>query len=170
LISHAHTISRCALLAALNCLCAWIAVPLPPIGFTMQSFSVVLTLLFLGGRLGTVTIGVYLLLGAVGLPVFSGFRGGPGILLGATGGFLLGFFAMGLVYWAVTAVFGRKVRVLGCVLGLFACYAVGAFWFSILYAQGEGIWAVISQCVLPFLVPDGLKLLLALRLSRRLNG
>jgi biotin transport system substrate-specific component len=97
LISHAHTISRCALLAALNCLCAWIAVPLPPIGFTMQSFSVVLTLLFLGGRLGTVTIGVYLLLGAVGLPVFSGFRGGPGILLGATGGFLLGFFAMGLV-------------------------------------------------------------------------
>ena len=136
----------------------------------MQSFSVMLTLLLLGGRLGTLTIGVYLLLGAVGLPVFSGFRGGPGILLGATGGFLLGFLVMGVVYWVLTANFGKRAGVLGCALGLCACYAVGAGWFSILYAQGKGLWAVISQCVLPFLIPDGLKLLLALRLSRKLTG
>jgi biotin transport system substrate-specific component len=157
------------MLAALNCLCAWITVPLPPIAFTMQSFSVVLTLTLLGGKLGTVTIGVYLLLGALGLPVFSGFRGGLGVLLGATGGYLVGFLVMGLVYWTSTATFGKRGAVLGCILGLCACYAVGSSWYCVMYLHGAGLPAVIAQCVLPFLIPDGIKLLLALRLTRRLK-
>ena len=78
----------CSLLAALTAICAWIAIPLPGISFTMQTFAVLLTLGLLGGRWGSISILLYLLLGIVGLPVFSGFRGGAAALLDLTGGFL----------------------------------------------------------------------------------
>ena len=77
-----------SLMAALMAICAWIALPLPPVVVTMQTFAVFLTLGILGGKWGTVTILIYLLLGVVGLPVFSGFRGGGSALLDVTGGFL----------------------------------------------------------------------------------
>ena len=78
--------TRAALFAALTAICAWISIPVADIGFTMQTFGVFLTLGVLGGKWGTVSILIYLLLGAVGMPVFSGFRGGMGMLLGVTGG------------------------------------------------------------------------------------
>ena len=90
----------CSLLAALTAICAWIAIPLPGISFTMQTFAVLLTLGLLGGRWGSISILLYLLLGIVGLPVFSGFRGGAAALLDPTGGFIWGFPVCGLVYWA----------------------------------------------------------------------
>ena len=77
-----------SLFAALTAVCSWIAVPIPPIAFTMQTFAIFLTLGVLGGRWGTASVLLYLLLGVVGLPVFSGFRGGAAALLDATGGFL----------------------------------------------------------------------------------
>ena len=83
-------------------------------------------LFLLGGKYGTVSILLYLLIGAMGVPVFSGFRGGIGVLLGMTGGYLIGFLVSGLVYWAVTAR-GREAlpfKVIGSVLALIACYAV----------------------------------------------
>jgi hypothetical protein len=83
------------MLVAILCVCGWLTVPVGDSVLTMQTFGVFLTLYQLGGRRGTGTIIVYLLLGAVGLPVFSGFRGGLGMLLGATGGYLLGFFCHG---------------------------------------------------------------------------
>ena len=88
-----------SLFAALTAVCAWIAVPLPGISFTMQTFAVLLTLGVLGGRWGTVSIFLYLLLGLVGLPVFTGFRGGAAALLDPTGGVLWGFLLGTLVYW-----------------------------------------------------------------------
>ena len=106
-----------ALFAVLMAVCAWISIPITTISFTLQTFAVFAALLTLGGRLGTYAVVVYLLLGAVGLPVFSGFRGGPAALLGASGGYILGFLASALVYWLLTAR-GRDslpLRILACV-------------------------------------------------------
>lgn len=155
---------RCALFAALTAVCAWLSVPIGDIAFTMQTFAVFLTLGVLGGKWGTVSIGIYLALGFVGMPVFAGFRGGPGSLLGVTGGYIWGFLATGLVYWAMENLW----KPLALAAGLLACYVCGCLWFS-LYAGGPGFWAAALKCVAPYLVPDILKLVLATRLAKRLK-
>ena len=94
-----------ALFAVLMAVCAWITVPLPKplVQFTLQTFAMFMALTTLGGRRGLYAMVVYLLLGAVGVPVFSGFRGGLGVLLDTTGGYIIGFAAAALVYWLLTA-------------------------------------------------------------------
>lgn len=158
-----HHMTRAALFAALLAACAWISLPVGDIGFTLQTFGVFLTLGVLGGKWGTVSILIYLLLGSIGLPVFSGFRGGPGMLLGVTGGYLWGFVVAGLVYWALE----RRGNLLAMVLGMAACYLCGSLWFT-LYSGG-GIGLVFLRCVVPYLIPDALKIWLAYTLSRRLR-
>ena len=169
----------CALFAALLCICAWLSLPIADIAFTMQTFGILLTLGILGGKRGTLSILVYLALGAVGLPVFSGFQGGIGSLLGVTGGYLTGFLFTGLAYWLITALAGTgpKARLVAMTLGLLVCYLFGSIWFCALYLQQGSslrIGAVIAKCVLPYLLPDGLKLaaawLLSSRLCRLLQG
>lgn len=152
-----------SLFAALLAVCAWLSIPVSDIGITLQTFGMFLALLLLGGRWGTVSIGIYLLLGAIGLPVFSGFRGGFGALLGVTGGFLWGFLFSGFVYWALE----RRGKGLALAAGLAVCYLCGCLWFQT-YAGG-GMGFIIARCVLPYLVPDILKLTLAYSLSRRLS-
>lgn len=155
--------------AALLAISAWISIPMPQVSFTMQSFAVFFTLGLLGGRRGTVSILIYLLLGLVGLPVFSGFRGGLGVLLGVTGGYIWGFLLAGLVYWLLTALLGSGFRAgLGAtVLGMAVCYTCGTVWY--LHVYGGTLWAVISVCVLPYLIPDGVKIVLALSLAGKLK-
>lgn len=165
--------TQCALFAALLTVTGWISIPTGDIAFTLQTLGVFLTLLLLGGSRGTAAIALYLAMGAVGLPVFSGFRGGIGVLLGATGGYLAGFLATGLVYWLVTALVPEKPwgKLLGCLLGLGLCYAGGTAWFCLVYLEGSAfsLGAVLAKCVLPYLLPDGIKLWLALVLSRRIE-
>ena len=153
---------RAALFAAAMAVCAWLAVPVSDIGFTMQTFGIFLALGLLGGKWGTVSVGIYLLMGLVGLPVFTGFRGGPGVLLGVTGGYLWGFLASSLVYWALE----RWGKLPAMILGLGACYACGSLWF--LQYAGGGLGLVLLRCVVPYLIPDGIKIFLAWSLSRRL--
>ena len=161
-----------ALFAVLMMVCAWITVPLT-VPFTLQTFGVFAALGTLGGRRGTYAVVAYLLLGLAGLPVFSGFQGGPGVLLGTTGGYILGFLASALLYWAVTARFGSRPGVMAAamVLGLVVCYGFGTAWFLAAYARTTGpvgLWTALGLCVFPFIVPDLAKLALALALSRRL--
>ena len=101
-----------ALFAVLMAVCAWITIPLPKplVQFTMQTFAMFMALTVLGGRRGLYTMLVYLLLGAVGIPVFSGFRGGIGVLLDTTGGYIIGFVAAALLYWLVAAKCGDSLR------------------------------------------------------------
>ena len=165
-------LARCALFAALMCLCAWISIPLGSNPITLQTFALFLTLALLGGKHGSLVCLVYLLLGGVGLPVFSGFRGGVGMLLGSTGGYLWGFLLCALVYWLITAVFCSRFRVMACLLGLLLCYATGTLWFYIVYLRAGsplGIGFVLLKCVAPFVLPDLLKLFLALALARKLK-
>ena len=156
-------LTRCALFAAMMALCAWIGVPLGHTVFTMQTFGVLLALGLLGGKRGTISILCYLLLGAAGLPVFSGFRGGIGAILGPTGGYLWGFLATGLVFWMLE----KWSRPLAMIAGIIACYACGTVWY--MTYTGGALAAVLAQTVLPYLIPDAVKLILALRLTRRLK-
>lgn len=169
-----RNMALCALFAALLSLCAWICIPAGDIAFTLQTFGVALTLTLLGGKRGTLSIFVYLLLGAVGLPVFTGFQSGFGTLLGVTGGYISGFLFWGLLYWLITSFTpdGPIFRLLAMVLGLLVCYAFGSVWFYCLYLNTNsaiGLGFVLLKCVVPFLLPDALKLSLAILLSGRLK-
>lgn len=163
-----------SIFAAIMAVCAWISIPVLEIAFTMQTFAVFLALGVLGGKWGTVSILIYMLLGAVGMPVFSGFRGGPGVLFGVTGGYIMGFLGSGLVYWLITTLAKDKAwsKLLGMVAGLLVCYAFGSVWFLVLYVQkGNAITlgAVLMTCVVPYLIPDACKIALAWILTGRLG-
>ena len=162
-----------ALGAILITICSWISIP-TTVPFTMQTFAVFFVLSILGGKRGTVAVIVYILLGAVGVPVFAQFTSGIGILLGNTGGYMVGFILMGLVYGLIVHFFRKKlwVEILAMFIGLVVCYSFGTVWFMIVYAQTNGtagLAMVLAWCVIPFIIPDLIKLGLALTLVRRLS-
>ena len=162
-----------ALFAVLMAVCAWISVP-AAVPFTMQTFAVFLAVGVLGGRRGTLAVVVYILMGAVGMPVFSHFTGGLGVLFQATGGYILGFLFTALIQWGMEALPGRKpwVRITSMILGLLACYAFGTVWFMILYTRNTGaigLGAALLWCVVPYIIPDLVKMALALTLTRLLR-
>ncbi len=162
-----------AIFAVLMAVCSWLSVP-GPVEFTMQTFAVFCALDTLGGRRGTWAIVVFIALGAVGVPVFAGFTGGLGILLGATGGYIVGFLFMGLAYWLMTAKLGERfwVRLTALLAGLVVCYAFGTAWYMTVYMRETGsigLLTALGWCVFPFIPFDLLKLGLALGISDRLR-
>lgn len=166
-------LALCALFAALIAVCAWISIP-ATVPFTLQTFAIFAALGLLGGKRGTVAVAVYLLLGAVGVPVFAGFQGGIGALLGTTGGYLLGFLLTALIVWGMEARFGSKTGVflLSAVLGMLVCYAFGTAWYLVVYARTKGAISpatALGWCVVPFLIPDAVKIALAVLLRGRLK-
>lgn len=166
-------IAMIAVCSAVMAVCSWISIP-AAIPFTLQTFGVFLTIGLLGGRNGNLSVLVYLLLGAVGLPVFAGFSGGIGVLFGATGGYIIGFQFSALVMWLMEAVFGRsyKVLILSMIVGLLVCYAFGTAWFMVVYTRDTGsvgILTALSWCVFPFIIPDAIKIALAAVLTRRIR-
>lgn len=152
------------MMAALMAVCSWIAIPIPPISFTMQTFGVFLTLGLLGGKQGTAAILLYLLLGVAGLPVFAGFHSGASALLDITGGFLWGFLAAGLIYWLLER-FGKLPAMAA---GMLVCYGCGSWWFTV-YAGGASLGAALLTCVVPYLIPDAIKIGLAYTMSKRIG-
>lgn len=162
--SGALSLAYTALGAVLVCLGGWISIP-SPIPFTLQTLAIFLVLGLLGGARGFTAVLLYVAMGAIGLPVFSGFRGGAGVLLGATGGYIAGFLAAALVYWLITAArSSRLFRILAMAAGMLVCYAVGTLWYAFGYASGDltaGISAALIQCVLPFVIPDAVKIICA---------
>lgn len=162
-----------ALGAVLIAVCSWISIP-TTIPFTMQTFAVFFVLSALGGKRGTVAIIVYVMLGAVGIPVFAQFTSGIGILLGNTGGYIVGFIFMGLAYWLIVGLLGKKlwVEIFAMVIGIVVLYSFGTIWFMIVYAQANeavGFAMVLAWCVIPFIIPDLIKLGLAITLAQRLT-
>lgn len=165
-------ITEGALMIALLAVSSYIVIPFG-IPFTLQTFAVFAAVGILGGKRGTVAVAVWLLAGFIGLPLFSGFRGGISVLFEATGGYLLGFLFSALTVWIFTAK-KRTVKrlLLGMAIGLLLCYAVGSLWYYFVYANesgGVGFAAVLLTTVLPFLFPDVAKIALALLLSLRLS-
>lgn len=162
-----------ALFAVLMAVCSWIAIP-TAIPFTMQTFAVYFALNFLGGKKGTASVCIYLLLGLIGLPVFANGTAGIGIIMGTTGGYMIGWIFSGLVMWLLEKLIGRKLwaQAISMLIGLIICYIVGTAWFMVVYASTTGaisLWVALGWCVIPFIIPDLVKLGLALWLSKRLE-
>lgn len=159
--------------AVVIAICSWISIP-ATVPFTMQTFAVFLAVILLGGKRGTLAVLVYILLGAVGVPVFAGFSGGLGIIINNTGGYIIGFLFSALIMWAAESMFGSKlwVQAVSMLLGLAACYAVGTAWFMFVYirdAGAIGLMTVLGWCVIPFVIPDIVKIALALMLGSTLR-
>ena len=171
--SKALSMTYMAIFAALIAICSWISIP-SSVPFTMQTFAIFLTCGLLGGKRSTIAVLVYLLLGAIGLPVFAGFSGGLGALFGMTGGYLIGFVFIGLIAWLFEKLFGKKAPALiaALVVGLIVCYAFGTAWFMFMYTKNVGsigLTGVLGMCVFPFIIPDLIKMALALILTNRLK-
>ena len=156
-----RTMTHAALMASLLAVCAWISIPISPISFTLQTFGVLTALGVLGGKAGALSILLYLAMGAAGLPVFSGFQGGAAVMAGPTGGFLWGFMLGALAYWAAEKL-GRLPAMVLCQL---ICYLCGTLWFS--HWAGTTLTTALLTAVVPYLLPDAMKLWLAMLVSRR---
>ena len=170
--SRTRDIAYIAVFAVVIAVCSWISIP-TVVPFTLQTFGVFLAAGVLGGKRGTLAVLVYILLGAAGVPVFAGFSGGVGVLAGQTGGYIAGFLFSALVMWGMERFAGRGkwVQIISMILGLAACYAVGTVWFMAVYTRSTGavgLGAVLGWCVIPFIIPDLVKIVLAAALSRRL--
>ena len=168
----ARDLTLMGMMTAVLAVCAWITIPFT-IPFTMQTFGVFITLRLLGGRKGTAVIGLYILLGIAGVPVFSGFGAGIGVLAGPTGGYIAGFLLTGLLYGAVKKRRNtRRKENLALAAGLLICYLFGTIWFCVFKGNAGspvGFLQVVSICVLPYLVPDAAKLLLADQIAVRVK-
>ncbi len=159
--------------AVVIAVCSWISIP-AAVPFTLQTFAVFLAVILLGGKRGTLAVLVYILLGAMGIPVFAGFRGGISVLFNNTGGYIVGFLCSTLIMWAAESLLGGKlwVQAVSMILGLAACYVVGTAWFMLVYIRNTGavgVMTVLGWCVIPFLIPDMVKIMLALMLGNVLR-
>ena len=162
------TMTRVALMAAVTAVAAQIAIPLPfsPVPFTLQVPAVVLSGLLLGPRYGALAQAIYVLVGAVGVPVFAGFKGGLGIIFGPTGGYLVSYplaaAVAGLAAYAVARSARRRALTVGSLWGIAALaviYAIGAGWLSVVTDLPLAV--AVAQGVLPFVVFDLVKVVLA---------
>ena len=148
-------ITLIALFAALMAICSWISIPLT-VPFTLQTFAVFVTLEIIGGKRGTLSILVFLLLG------------------GTTGVYLIGFLCTALIYWLFTSLLGNKfiVKLIALLLGLVVCYAFGTAWYMVVYMKSTGtigLATVLGWCVTPFVIPDLVKLAVAFIISDRVK-
>ena len=156
-----------AVFAVVMAICSWISIP-ATVPFTLQTFGVFLAVGVLGGKRGTLSILVYILLGAVGVPVFAGFSGGIGSLFSNAGGYIIGFLVGALVMWGMEKVMGRKTWALAVQM----CYVFGTVWFMIMYTRSAGsvgLVTVLGWCVFPFIIPDLIKIAVALGLTKSLR-
>lgn len=158
---------------AMISICSWISIP-ASIPFTLQTMGVFMTVGLLGGKRGTLTVLTYILLGAIGVPVFAGLTGGVSVLLGTTGGYIIGFLLSALLMWGIETIMGRNQIVLAfsMVAGLIVCYVFGTAWFMLIYTQHSGVIGlstVLGLCVIPFIIPDLIKIGVALFLTNRLK-
>lgn len=163
-----------AMMAALIAVCSWISITVGEIPFTLQTFAVFVAVGLLGMKRGLLSVVVYILLGAVGVPVFAGFTGGISVLFGTTGGYIVGFLFLALIAGLILDKFGKKVYVMiiALVLGLFVCYAFGTAWFMVIYMKNTGpvgLMTVLGWCVFPFIIPDLVKMALAIAITKAVS-
>lgn len=156
------------LFAALIAVCAWISIPMT-VSFTLQTCAVCLTAGLLGWKRGTLTVLVYILLGMVGLPVFTGFKSGIAAVTGPTGGYIVGFIFTALIVGLAADRLGKKlwVNILFMAIGILVCYLFGTVWFMIAYKVTFA--SALTTCVIPFLIPDAVKIAVAAILVNRLK-
>lgn len=162
-----------AMFTALIAVCSQICVP-TPVPFTLQTLAVFLAGGLLGCKRGILSVAVYILLGIVGVPVFAEFKGGLGVLLGMTGGYIIGFLFTACAVGLMCDKLGRKLWVLivSMSIGLLGCYTFGTVWFVVVYTRQVepiGFITALMTCVVPYLLFDGAKIAVSAILVNRLD-
>ena len=146
-------------------ICAMSLVTIPTtVPFTLQTMAIFICMFMLKPVDAIISVLLYIFIGAIGLPVFSNFRGGFGVLAGPTGGYIIGFIIMPFM----RLIFKNKI--LSAIIGLIICYIFGTIWFMLFNTSGiHSFWKILTICVLPFIIPDAIKMALAYLLSKRLK-
>ena len=161
-----------ALMTAVTCVLGPLSIPLPfsPGPISLTNFAIFLAIFVLGMKSGTISFIIYLLLGAVGVPVFSSFRGGFQVLAGPTGGYLIGFIFLALIMGFALDHFDRKLvpTIIGMIIGMAVCYAFGTVWLAKLLSLSfkEGL----MMGVIPYLPGDAAKIIIAAIVGPKLYG
>ena len=161
-----------ALMTAVTCVLGPLSIPLPfsPVPISLTNFAIFLASFVLGMKNGTISFIIYLLLGAVGVPVFSSFRGGLQVLAGPTGGYLIGFIFLALIMGFALDHFDRKLvpTIIGMIIGMVVCYAFGTVWLAKLLSLSfkEGL----MMGVIPYLPGDAAKIIIAAIVGPKLYG
>ena len=149
-----YNMTACALMAALMCVLCPVSIPIGPIPISLSILVLIVTTLVLGTWRALVSYTVYLLLGAVGMPVFSGFQGGLAKLAGPTGGYLVGFFLVIAIGGMVMEWSHRNIplTMLGMALGVAGDYVLGTAWF--VFQTKSTLAHALEVCVYPFIPVD----------------
>ena len=163
-------------MTAVMCILAPISIPIGPIPISLSTLVVFLSVFLLGTKWSAISCLIYLVLGAVGLPVFSGYTGGIGKLLGPTGGYIIGFVFTAIIAgmflsYADKHFTGKKgvfIAFFGMLVALIATYAFGTIWFTIW--SGTTFGYALTVCVLPFIPVDIIKLVIATILGRAVRS
>ena len=161
-----------ALMTAVTCVLGPLSIPLPfsPVPISLTNFAIFLAIFVLGMKNGTISFIIYLLLGAVGVPVFSSFRGGLQVLAGPTGGYLIGFIFLALIMGFALDHFDRKLlpTIIGMIIGMVVCSAFGTVWLAKLLSLSfkEGL----MMGVIPYLPGDAAKIIIAAIVGPKLYG
>ena len=161
-----------ALMTAVTCVLGPLSIPLPfsPVPISLTNFAIFLAIFVLGMKSGTISFIIYLMLGAVGFPVFSSFRGGFQVLAGPTGGYLIGFIFLALIMGFALDHFDRKLvpTIIGMIIGMAVCYAFGTVWLAKLLSLSfkEGL----MMGVIPYLPGDAAKIIIAAIVGPKLYG
>jgi biotin transport system substrate-specific component len=166
--SKPRTLAMCALMAGVLAVLSPFTVPLGPVPLSLAVFAVCLCGALLPPPAAAAALAVYVCLGALGLPVFSSFQGGPQVLLGPTGGYILGYFVLALATSFAKRRSGRRLaRLAPALAGMAGCYLLGTLWFMAF--TGSAFAEALAVCVLPFALWDVLKIGLALELAAALE-
>lgn len=159
---HKHTVNCCmaALFCVIMAVCSWVCIPSPfGVQFTLQTFAVALCGFCLGVKLSSAAVSVYITLGIVGVPVFSSFQAGMGIIAGPTGGFIIGFFALSVLCALGNICKTRFLKISLPFLGLLLCHTLGVLWFS--YVTSNNMLQSLLLASVPFILKDVISLLAA---------
>ena len=168
--SKTYAMTTTALMAAVLCVLGPLVIPIGPVPISLVPLAIFLSVYILGTKKGTIAVLLYLFIGAVGLPVFSGFAGGFGKIAGPTGGYLLGYIFMALIAgWFIHRFYDRiAIQFLGMLLGLAVLYAFGTAWLSI--SAGMTFKAALAAGVIPFVAFDIVKIIISIVLGRTIKN
>lgn len=157
------TIALIAVMTAVTCVLAPLSIPIGPVPISLTNLAIYFGLYILGVKKETISYIVYMLIGLVGVPVFSGFTGGPAKLIGPTGGYIIGFVPMAIIAGIVIDKTKGKLvpSMLAMVAGTAVCYAFGTAWFVFSSQGSTSISAALALCVFPFIPGDLVKMILA---------
>jgi biotin transport system substrate-specific component len=156
-----------SLLAALIAAGAFISVPIGPVPIVLQNMFVLLAGLLLGSRWGLAAVGIYLLAGACGLPVFAGGIGGIGRFAGPTGGYLIGYLPAVFIVGLLSTYGKTALDIIGMILGTFIIYSVGVIWLQ--WITGMALSNALAVGIYPFLIGDALKIAAAVTIAKAIR-